>query len=297
MAVDRRRFLKMLGVGMGGALLTGQEALASRSLAAEDDVTLLYDTTKCIGCRACQNACKQLYGNPAEPDPTGLYDAPQHLSADTWTLIKVRTEGPNADWPFFNYQCMHCTDAACVAVCPTGALHQDELGFVALDRSLCIGCGYCTQFCPYGVPHLGNANLYTGEAKSFKCFFCQARVRSGVAGPACAEACPTEALIWGNRGQLLQGAKERVTDLKVQGVNEARLYGEKEAGGLRRLSILVDRPSAYGLPDDPQGSITFANAWRKIIQPLGSIAFGATVAGVTGAFLLIRRNIRMEEVE
>lgn len=297
MAVDRRQFLKLLGAGMGGTLLAGRGVSASEPLAAADDVTILYDTTKCIGCRACQNACKDLYGNASEPDPSGLYDAPQHLSADTWTLIKVRSEGPNSDWPFFNYQCMHCTDAACVAVCPTGALHKDPMGFVALDRSLCIGCGYCTQFCPYGVPHLGEDNLYTGEAKSFKCFFCQDRMRSGVAGPACVEACPTAALIWGARGQLLQQARDRVADLKAQGVGDARLYGEKEAGGLHRLSILVDKPSAYGLPEDPQGSITFANAWRKIIQPLGGVAFGATVVGVTGAFFLIRRNIRMEEVE
>jgi len=297
MAIDRRQFLKIAGLGMGGALLGEGQAVASAQPPGEDELAMLYDTTRCIGCRACQNACKGLYGNAPEPDPSGVYDAPQHLSADTWTLIKVREDGPNSDWPFFNYQCMHCTDAACVAVCPTGALFKDERGFVALDQELCNGCGYCTQFCPFGVPHLGKTNLYSGQAKSFKCLFCQDRVRSGVAGPACVEACPTAALTWGSRGQLLQQAQDRVVDLKIQGMGEARLYGEAEAGGLHRLSILVDKPSAYGLPDDPQGPITFANVWRKVIQPLGQIAFGATVVGVTAAFLLVRRNIRMEEVE
>jgi formate dehydrogenase iron-sulfur subunit len=297
MSLNRRQFLKVSGLGLGAALLPSQDALASGMSRAENEVAILYDTSKCIGCRACQNACRDWNGTHAEPDASGLYDAPTELSADTWTLIKVRTGAEPADWPFFNYQCMHCTDAACVAVCPTGALYKDERGFVALNRDICNGCGYCTQFCPFGVPHLAEVNLVTGRAKSAKCTFCQDRIWTGVGGPFCAERCPTEALTWGRRSELLSQAKDRVTELKVQGYSNAMLYGEKEAGGLHRLSVLLDSPDTYGLPEDPQPPITFANVWRKVIQPLGTVAFGATVVGVTGAFILIRRNIRMEEVE
>jgi formate dehydrogenase iron-sulfur subunit len=297
MSLDRRQFIKLSGLGIGGTLLSLRSARVAEGSGAEDEVAILYDTTRCVGCRACQNACKDWNKNLAEPDSTGLYDAPKKLSAHTWTLIKVREEAEPTDWPFFNYQCMHCTEAACVTVCPTGALFKDERGFVALDKSMCNGCGYCTQFCPFGVPHLGDVNLVTGKAKSNKCTFCQDRVWAGIGGPFCAEHCPTEALTWGKRKVLLAQAKARVSDLKAQGFDGATLYGENEAGGLHRLSILLDSPAAYALPADPQGPITFADVWRKIIQPLGEVAFGATVLAITGAFLIIRRNVRMEEVE
>jgi len=297
MSLNRRQFIKLAGLGVGGTLLSSKNAWASNGSAAQDEVAILYDPSRCTGCRACQSACKDWNKNPAEPDSTGLYDAPDRLSAQTWTLIKVREDAEPADWPFFNYQCMHCTDAACVAVCPTNALAQDARGFVTLDKAKCNGCGYCTQFCPYGVPHLGDVDLITGRAQSNKCTFCQDRLESGIGGPFCVEHCPTQALVWGKRKALLSQAQARVSELKSQGYDKAMLYGESQAGGLHRLSVLLDSPAAYGLPGNPQSPITFSNTWRKIIQPLGEIAFGATVVAVTGAFLIIRRNIRMEEVE
>jgi formate dehydrogenase iron-sulfur subunit len=295
MQLNRRDFLKLSGAALaGGAALpqTTSRAFASQA----GDLGILYDASKCVGCRACQNACRDWNGTPAEPDPTGLYDAPMELSADTWTLIKLNKRS-ETDWHFMSYQCMHCTDAACVTVCPTGALFKDERGFTAYDREKCNGCGYCTQFCPFGVPHLKTTSLLTGEAKTAKCTFCQDRIWGDLGGPSCAEACPVEALIWGRWEELLDKAKERVAVLQDQGLSGVRLYGENETGGLHRLSILLDEPSAYGLPIDPQGPITFSNVWQKIIQPLGEVALGATILGVIGAFFITRRNIRMEEVE
>ena len=190
---------------------------------------------------------------------------------------------------------MHCTDAACVMVCPTGALVKDGKGFVAFDEDKCNGCGYCTQFCPFGVPHLKDVSLVTGEATAAKCTFCQDKVRAGTGGPSCAEACPTGALIWGSRQTLLEGAKARVSDLKAQGHSKAMLYGEGEAGGLHRLSILLDEPSVYGLPVDPQAPITFSSIWQKVIQPLGEVAVGATALGVVINWLIARTKIKAEE--
>jgi formate dehydrogenase iron-sulfur subunit len=288
--VNRRDFLKLSGVGLSGLLLSPSgQALASTP--AQSDLAILYDASKCIGCRACERACKTHNGLPNPEEPNA------ELSATAWNLIAMR-KGDNLDGqPFFNYQCMHCTDAACVMGCPSSALAIDERGFVSFDQAKCIGCGYCTQFCPFGIPQLGSVNLLTGEARATKCTFCQDKIEAGTGGPSCAEACPTGALTWGERGTLLARAKARVSELKTEGQSGALLYGEHEAGGLHRLSILLNEPSAYGLPDDPGGGFFLARLYRKIIQPAGAAIFGVALLGVAGAFGLARRNIHMEEVE
>jgi formate dehydrogenase iron-sulfur subunit len=288
--VNRRDFLKLSGVGLSGLLLQ-RPGQAMALGPAQSDLTILYDASKCIGCRACERACKEYNELPAPSE------ANAELSATAWNLIATREGAGLNDQPFFNYQCMHCTDAACVMGCPSGALSKDEKGFVSFDQDRCIGCGYCTQFCPFGIPQLGKTNVITGEGKAAKCTFCQDKTRVGTGGPSCAEACPTGALTWGERGALLADAKTRLAALKTEGHSGALLYGEHEAGGLHRLSILLDQPSAYGLPDDPGGSFTVARLYRKIIQPAGFAAFGAAFVGVIAAFALARRNIHMEEVE
>ena len=291
--VSRREFLGLSALGLGLSLAGARPAAAAARAVSPDDVAILYDPVKCVGCRACQMACKRWNKLPNEStDPLGLYESPRGLSAITWNIIKLRRT--EVGWHFFNYQCMHCTDAACVEVCPTGALYHDPMGFVALDRDKCNGCGYCTQFCPYGVPHLRVSNALTGEAKSAKCTFCQDRLRAGIGGPSCAEICPVGALTWGKRGELLEKARARVAELRAKGMN-ARLYGETEAGGLHRLSILLDEPEQYGLPSVPR-TPAFARAWQRFIQPLGTGFFGALLLGILGAFLVVRRKIRMEEV-
>jgi formate dehydrogenase iron-sulfur subunit len=322
MSLDRRQFIKLAGVGMGGLLLSSQDAGISRAQGARDDVAILYDTAKCIGCRACQEACREWNGTPAQiVESGGLYDTPSELSGETWTLIKLAR--PDTEWPFINYQCQHCTDAACVNVCPTGALFHDERGFVSLDQEKCNGCGYCTQFCPYGVPGLTDTglvaieasprqrprylqstsaaggtggNLLTGEAIAGKCTFCQDRLNGGIGGPFCVERCPTGALTWGNRNNLLEQARARISELKSQGFDGAQLYGENEAGGLHRLSILLDEPSRYGIPADPRPPIVFGAVWQRVIQPLGGIAVGATALGLMINWLVARTQIKAEEV-
>ncbi len=291
--LSRREFLGLSALGLGVSLAGARPAAAASRAVSPNDVAILYDPVKCVGCKACQMACKRWNKLPNEStDPLGIYESPRGLSAITWTLIKLwRAE---VGWHFFNYQCMHCTDAACVEVCPTGALSHDPLGFVLMDRNKCNGCGYCTQFCPYGVPHLQIADPLTGKAKAAKCTFCQDRIWAGIGGPACAEICPVGALTWGKRGELLETARARVAELQAKGMN-ARIYGETEAGGLHRLSILLDEPEQYGLPSIPR-TPSFARAWQKILQPLGNVAFGTALLGILGAFFFVRRKIRMEEV-
>jgi formate dehydrogenase iron-sulfur subunit len=305
MEVKRRDFLRFSGAALASGVLVPW-SLPEVQFSPQDQLGILYDSSKCVGCRACQVACKRWNDLPGETEDaprlaaeaenaSRLYDAPRDLSADTWTLIKINKRS-ETDWHFMNYQCMHCTDAACVTVCPTGALYKDERGFTAYDESKCIGCGYCTQFCPYGVPHLRVKSVLTGEAKAAKCTFCQDRVYSGIGGPFCATSCPVGALVWGSRADLLEQAKQRVEYLKGRGFASAQLYGEHEAGGLGRLSIIFGEPDEYGLPvgfKEP----TVARVWQNVIQTLGTVAIGGSTLGALVAFLISRTNIRMEEVE
>jgi formate dehydrogenase iron-sulfur subunit len=251
-------------------------------------------------------ACKRWNNLPAEPqdtavlpseaqDPTLVYDTPANLSAHTWTLIKLNRIS-DTDYHFINYQCQHCTNAACVEVCPTGALYKDAHGFTGYDESKCIGCGYCTQFCPYGVPHLKDANIWTGKAKAAKCTFCQDRVLAGVGGPYCATVCPVGALVWGERSQLLDQAKARVEALHAESGTQFRLYGETESGGLHRLSIIYGEPSEYGLPVNLV-SPTVSRVWQDVVQIVGGVAIGGSALAALAAFLLSRSNVRMEDVE
>ena len=288
--VNRRDFIKLSGAGLSAALLhpSGQ-ALASTSEGSE--LAILYDASKCIGCRACERACKEHHGlAPSEEINT-------ELSATAWNMIAARDGVDRDQQPYFNYQCMHCTDAACAMGCPSRALTIDERGFVSFEQDVCVGCGYCSQFCPFGIPQLGTVSLITGEARMAKCTFCKDKIEAGTGGPSCAEACPTGALTWGERGTLLAQAKTRVSELKSGDHKSALLYGEHEAGGLHRLSILLDQPAAYGLPEDPGGQFILARLWRKVIQPAGFAIFGVALVGVTTAYGLARRNIHMEEVE
>lgn len=261
-------------------------------------VAMLIDESTCMGCRGCQLACKQWNDLPGEETKQqGSYENPLDLSPATWTRVKYTEigEGDNLQWLFLTQGCLHCGDPACVAVCPTEALRQDpSLGIVTVERDLCNGCGYCTQFCPFGIPRL-DADLLSGEGKATKCTFCQDRVTNGLP-PACAKTCPSKAFAFGDRDDMLAKGNARVEKLKELGFPNANLYGEREMGGLGRLYVLKERPALYGLPENPQYPV-IANVWQNIVQPLGTVAFGAAAAAMLAFYLVARRSIKMEEVE
>jgi formate dehydrogenase iron-sulfur subunit len=285
---SRRDFLKGLGAGAGAVLLHGAASSSKAAAASSAPLTqskgkaMMYDALKCVGCRACQNACKEW--NKLSPEPTGygdIYDNPGHLSARTWTIIKAReyTFRGNPALMLCRYQCMHCTEASCEAVCPTGAIsHQGAA--VVIDQEWCIGCGYCIQACPFDVPHKEHG-FASGTAK--KCTFCVDRQAEGLA-PACVEACPAGALEFGQRDELITQAKSRVENLKRDGYPNATFYGENELGGLHALYILAENPSIYGLPETPPLATS-----KTGVQWLS----GAIAAGIVAAFpfwLLFRRE-------
>ena len=261
-------------------------------------VAMLLDLSKCTACRGCQAACKQWNDLPAEETTNwGSYQNPKDLSYDTYTLINFqeyeRSDGSLA-WLFLNQRCLHCTHAACVDVCPTGALSYNEMGFVSYEEEKCNGCGYCTQFCPFGIPRLGGVDAITGEAKSSKCTFCQDRTSNGLS-PACAQACPTGAIEFGDRAELIAEGRQRVEALKAKGRSGARLYGEKELGGLHQMYVMDEKASVYGLPESP--SYPAGASIKSIVKPVGHLAIGAALVGSIAAFFISRRNIHMEEVE
>jgi len=245
---------------------------------------MLIDTSMCLFCNACTVECKRENNVVVGKD---IF----------WTQMVTHEVGqfPDVRQHFIKRACNHCTEAACVDVCPTGALYHHPDGFVVLDQNKCNGCGYCTQFCPFGIPQLDVVSLLTGEAKANKCTFCVQRTANG-GQTACAMACPFEAITFGERDELIAQGKQRVAALRAKGVDKAQLYGENELGGLHVLYVLEEEPEVYSLPGAPRYP-EMVTVWQKVIQPLGEIAVGATALGLAINFLIARRNIRMEEVD
>ncbi len=254
---------------------------------------ILFDTNKCIACRGCQVACKQWNELPAETTTNrGTYENPPDLSPQTWlkiNFVETVSQG-KVDWLFNRHACMHCTDAACVRVCPTKALYHNEAGMVSYDKELCSGCGYCLDFCPFHVPRL-QRNTLTGIAKMDKCTMCTSpgldRVAAGYE-PACVKTCPPQALTFGDRAALLAEGKTRVAALQSRGHKNAYLYGEKELGGLHVMYVLSDSPEVYGLPANPQVPVTAA-IWKSGLQPVGLALGGLTVVGLCLNYMVARK--------
>jgi formate dehydrogenase beta subunit len=192
-------------------------------------------------------------------------------------------------WLFTRRACMHCTNAGCVQVCPNGTLFHHELGFVAYNKDICTGCGYCVDACPFDVPRLTHT-LVTVGAKMDKCSFCTTpgldRIAKGWE-PSCVKTCPTDALIYGDRDELVADGRKRVQALQAKGYGNAYLYGDKELDGLHILYVLDDSPEVYGLPVDPKISATTI-AWQDVLQPLGWALGGLTILGLGLNYIIAR---------
>jgi Fe-S-cluster-containing dehydrogenase component len=242
MGLNRRTLLK-------SALATGAATAVGAALPAEarerrepepDAIGLLYDATRCIGCRACMVACDEANGLPPESS-NGLWDDPVDLSANTKTLIKL-AKLPDGRSSFFKAQCMHCVDPACVSVCMLGALHKAAHGVVEYDVSRCIGCRYCQIACAFGIP-----KFQWSEARPqiVKCELCKERRAEGKE-PACTTACPAGAVIFGARTALLAEAKRRLAAEPERYVQ--RVYGEEDGGGTQVLYLSAIPFEDLGLP-------------------------------------------------
>ncbi|GAB7029621.1 4Fe-4S dicluster domain-containing protein [Streptomyces sp. NPDC021749] len=265
---------------MTDSLLSGPEpdpAGDAGHTGAPPRVGFFTDTSVCIGCKACEVACKEWNALPEDGlTLTGMsYDNTAGLGASTWrhvafieqskphapvpapegrTVLPLAADadqsaGGDLRWLMSSDVCKHCTHAACLDVCPTGSLFRTEFGTVVVQEDICNGCGYCVPACPYGV-----IEQRPSDGRAFKCTLCYDRLGAGQE-PACAKACPTESIQFGLLDELRERAALRVDQLHAAGVGEARLYGHDPAdgvGGDAAFFLLLDEPEVYGLPPDPQ---------------------------------------------
>ncbi|MGW1051510.1 4Fe-4S dicluster domain-containing protein [Streptomyces sp. NPDC002521] len=288
------------------------------------------DTSVCIGCKACEVACKEWNAVPEDGLVlTGMsYDNTVGLGADTWRHVAfveqrrqfgelessvahddvdvfaaaarlgtdtaspgttapppgrapepasagrispVAPEGrTELRWLMASDVCKHCTHAACLDVCPTGALFRTEFGTVVVQPDVCNGCGYCVPACPYGV-----IDQREGDGRVWKCTLCYDRLGAGME-PACAKSCPTESIQFGPLEELRERARDRVAELHAAGVTDARLYGESPddgVGGAGAFFLLLDEPEVYGLPPDPVVTTRdLPDMWRHAALAAASLA-------------------------
>jgi formate dehydrogenase iron-sulfur subunit len=237
----------------------------------------------CIGCKACEVACKEWNAVPEDGlRLTGMsFDNTDKLSADTWrhvAFIEQSRPDEGLRWLMASDVCKHCTHAACLDVCPTGALVRTEFGTVVVQEDVCNGCGYCVPACPYGV-----IAQRADDGRVWKCTLCYDRLRDGLT-PACAKACPTESIQYGDLDELRARARQRVERLRADGVPQARLYGDDPSdgvGGAGAFFLLLDEPEAYGFPPDPVVTTRdLPSMWRH-----AAVAAAALLAGIAATFL------------
>ncbi|MDD2850676.1 MAG: formate dehydrogenase N subunit beta transmembrane domain-containing protein [Desulfuromonadaceae bacterium] len=239
----------------------------------------LVDTSRCIGCRSCQVACKQWNKLPADKTSNkGTFENPRDLTSALFNRIKfIENETSGAvSWLFLNERCMQCGDAGCMKVCPSpGALYRTRDGIVAYNKEKCISCKYCVSACPFNIPR------YDTNDKVSKCNLCQSRIEGGIA-PACAKACPTGSLKFGKRSELIA---------KATAAKKA-LYGENNLNGLGVVYALEGSPEKYGLPSSPSIPMSIF-LWKDVIKPLGILGFWGSI----GAMLLHYVTIGPKKVD
>jgi formate dehydrogenase iron-sulfur subunit len=238
-------------------------------------VAKLIDISKCIGCKACQVACMEWNDLRDEIGTNhGVYDNPLDLTDKSWTVMRfseVEVEQGKLEWLIRKDGCMHCADPGCLKACPApGAIVQYANGIVDFHEENCIGCGYCITGCPFNIPRISKK-----DSKAYKCTLCSDRVGVGQE-PACVKTCPTGALVFGSKEDMIQHAEERIVDLKSRGYKNAGLYDPPGVGGTHVMYVLqhADQPQIYnGLPKDPQISL-LVELWKGVLKPIMSLGLG-----------------------
>ena len=222
------------------------------------------DSTVCIGCKACEVACKEWNEVPADGYVwTGRsYDNTGALGHSTWRHVKFveRTRGGGPAWDFSSDVCKHCEHAGCLDACPTGSIVRTEFGGVFVQPDICNGCGYCVVSCPFGV-----IDRRPEDGRAFKCTFCYDRQKAGLQ-PACATACPTESIQFGDLEVLRKRAADRLVQLQARGMDDAVIYDptHTSVGGTHAIFLVRGDAREFNLPPDPQlPRVLLGPAWRS----------------------------------
>ncbi len=250
----------------------------------------LTDSTVCIGCKACEVACKEWNDVPGDGfNFTGFsYDNTAGLGHSTWRHVKfVERSAPDAvpgdagyrsntfRWDFSSDVCKHCEHAGCLEACPTGSIVRTEFGGVFIQPDVCNGCGYCIVACPFGV-----VDRRPDDGRAFKCTFCYDRQKAGLK-PACATACPTESIVFGEIGELRVKAAERLETLRARGIGDAMLYdaAHTSVGGTHAMFIFRGRPEDYNLPSAPEvPTVHLKRRWTAALVAAALMALGSAAA-------------------
>ena len=265
---------------------------------------ILFDSSRCTGCRGCQVACKCWNNLPSSLDCaesidwSGSYTNPPDLN-DTTRLIMTFSdfEDENSQkrvgWAITRRACQHCTDAPCAHICPAGALYKDpDTGFVTYDQSKCIGCQYCSSVCPFDVPRYDNSNG-TPDPQINKCTGCVDRVANGMA-PACVTTCQPEALLFGDRDEMIEQAHVQLDRLHERGYDDACIYGETEMGGLHVIQVLKHGLEAHGQVQNPTAGVV--PAIHSIAKPVTGVLAGAVFVALAGMTALSAGSEKHDQV-
>jgi formate dehydrogenase iron-sulfur subunit len=260
-------------------------------------VAKLIDVSKCIGCKACQVACME-WNDTRDAIGTnhGVYDNPTDLTENSWTVMRyaeVETER-GLEWLIRKDGCMHCADPGCLKACPApGAVVQYSNGIVDFHEENCIGCGYCITGCPFNIPRLSKK-----DSKVYKCTLCSDRVAAGLE-PACVKTCPTGAIVFGTKEDMIRHAGERVVDLKSRGFAKAGIYDPQGVGGTHVIYVLqhADRPEIYS--DLPKNTSIgpLVELWKGAAKPVASLALAAVGVGAFIHYVTTGPNEVSEEIE
>lgn len=261
---------------------------------ASEPVAKLIDISKCIGCKACQVACMQWNDLRDEVGTTtGIYDNPVDLTDQSWTVMRFaeyKSPEGKLEWLIRKDGCMHCEDPGCLKACPSpGAIVKYGNGIVDFNSANCIGCGYCVAGCPFNIPRISKK-----DNKAYKCTLCSDRVAVGLE-PACVKTCPTGAIQFGAKTDMVKRGEKRVGDLKERGYQQAGLYNPAGVGGTHVMYVLqhADKPNLYNdLPLDPKIS-PWVSLWKGVTKPLLSIGIGLAVLGTF--FHYVTRGPKEEE--
>ena len=250
----------------------------------------LTDSTLCIGCKACEVACKEWNDVPSDGFRLSgfSYDNTVGLGHSTWRHVKfVERSGTSAGpadagyrsnafrWDFSSDVCKHCENAGCLEACPTGAIVRTEFGGVFIQPDVCNGCGYCVVACPFGV-----VDRRPEDGRAFKCTFCYDRQKAGLK-PACATACPTESILFGEVDELREKALRRLEILRARGIEDAKLYdaSETSVGSTRAMFIFRGPPEDYNLPSTPEiPTVHLRAGWTSALLAAGMMVLGTVLA-------------------